>query len=101
MQKILYAYQKKPKASKHKHIYLVKYSAFMSRIIFGGGGEWDNDTRRCTGNVFLTLCVMDAFTVSSASPVCLPLPQSYHRGKRQVVALSLATGRKVRQSLPG
>lgn len=44
MQKILYAYQKNPKASKHKHIYLVKYSAFMSRIIFWGGGGGNGTT---------------------------------------------------------
>ena len=61
-----------------KHVYLVEYSAFTNRKILGG--------EKCLPHV------MDVFTVDTASPVSLPLLQSYHQARKQVVALSLDTG---------
>lgn len=58
-----------------KHIYLVKYSAFMNRIIWGGG-------EKCLPQI------MDGFTVDTSSPDSLP----YHQVRKQVVALSVDTG---------
>lgn len=43
----------------------------------------------------------DAFNVDTASAVSLPLLQSYHQARRQVVALSPHMGSAVGWYLPG
>lgn len=86
MQKILYAYQKNPKASKHKHIYLVKYSAFMSRIIFGGGGGGGMGQRhmavhrKCLPHVTRYGCFHCQLCLSSLSPLAAELPPREEAG---------------------